>query len=136
MQYTILLNLYYMLEKWKNKLDKGKHIGAVFMDPSKTIDPRNHDLLIAKLEAYRFLNNALLFMLSYLKSRSQNINNSFSTWWILAGVSQGSILGPLLFNLFLNGIFFFENRSFLSNYADDNFLYAFSSNLEEVSQDF
>ena len=63
-----------MLEKWKNTLDKGKHVGAVFMDLSKTFDTKNHDLLIAKLEAYRFSNSALLFMLSYLKNRSQRIN--------------------------------------------------------------
>ena len=76
-------------------------------------------------------------MLSYLKNRSQrvSINNSFSTWEeIIAGVPQGSILGPLLFNIFLSDIFYFENRSFLSNYADYNVLYAFGSNLDEVKQ--
>ena len=125
-----------MLEKWKNTLDKGKHVGAVFMDLSKAFDTINHDLLIAKLEAYGFSTNALLFMLSYPKSRSQrvSINSSFSTWEeIIAGVPQGSILGPLL-NIFLNDIFYFENRAFISNYADDNVLYAFGSNLEEVKQ--
>ena len=76
-------------------------------------------------------------MLNYLKNRSQrvSINSSFSTWKeIIAGVPQGSILGPLFFNIFQNDIFFFKNRAFLSNYADDNVLYAFDSNLEEVKQ--
>ena len=94
-------------------------------------------MLIAKLEAYGFSNNALLFMLSYLKNTSQkvSINSSFSTWEkIIAGVPQGSIVGPLLFNIFLNDIFYFENRSFLSIYADDNVLYVFGSNLDEVKQ--
>ena len=126
-----------MLEKWKNTLDKSKHVGAVFMDLSKAFDTINHDLLIAKSETYGFSINALLFMLSYLKKRSQRvrINSSFSTWEeVIAGVPQGSILGPLLFSNFLNDIFYFENRAFVSNYSDDNVLYAFGSNLEEVKQ--
>ena len=108
--------LTYMLEKWKNTLDKGKHVGAVSMDLSKAFDTINHGLLIAKLEVYGFSNNALLFMLNYLKNRSQrvSINSSFSTWEeIIAGLPQGSILEPLLFNIFLNDIFYFQNRSFL-----------------------
>ena len=63
--------LTYMLEKWKNTLNKGKHVGTVFMDLSKAFDTINHDLLIVKLEAYWFSTNALLFMHSYLKNRSQ-----------------------------------------------------------------
>ena len=117
-----MLNLY--------ALEKGKHVVKAF-------DTINHDLLIAKLEAYGFSNNALSFMLSYLKNRSQrvSIKSSFSNWEeIIAGVPQGSILGPLLFSIFLNDIFYFDNRSFLSNYADDNVLYAFGSNLDEVKQ--
>ena len=74
-------------------------------------------------------------MLSYLKNRSHrvNINNNFSTWEeIIAGAPQGSILGLLLFNIFINHIFYFEDKSYLSNYADDNVLYAFGSNMTEV----
>ena len=76
-------------------------------------------------------------MLTYLKKRSQRvrINSSFSTWEeIIAGVPQGSILRRLLFNIFLNEFFYFENRAFISNYADCNVLYAFGFNLEEVKQ--
>ena len=74
-------------------------------------------------------------MLSYLKNRSHrvNINNNFSTWEeIIAGVPQGSILGPLLFNIIINDIFYFEDKSSLSNYPDGNVLYAFESNMTEV----
>ena len=55
-----------MLENWKTQ-----HDGTVFMDLSKAFETINHDLLIAKLEAFRLSNIALLFMLSYLKNRSQ-----------------------------------------------------------------
>ena len=71
-----------MLEKRKNTLDKGNHVGAVFMDLSKVFDTINHDFLMTKLEAYRFSNKVLLFMLSYIKNRSQrvSVNSTFSTW--------------------------------------------------------
>ena len=54
--------LTYMLEKWKNTFVKEKAVGAIFMDLSKAFDTINHDLLITKLKAYGFSNNALLFM--------------------------------------------------------------------------
>ena len=69
-------------------------------------------------------------MFTYLKNRSQNvsINSTFSTLEeIIASVPQGSIVGPLLFNTFLKDIFYFEKRSFWSNYTDENVFYAFGS---------
>ena len=111
-----------MLENWKNILNKGKHAGAFFMDLSKGFDTTNHALLITKLDADWFSNNALLFMLRHLKNRSQrvSINSSFSTWEeTIAGVLQGSILGHLLFNIFLKDIFYIENIFFSSNYIDE-----------------
>ena len=71
-----------MLEKWKSTFDKCKHVGAAFMDLSKVFDTLDHDLLIAKLEAYELSSNVIWFILSCLRNRSQrvSINTSFSTW--------------------------------------------------------
>ena len=81
-----------MLEKWKNTLDKGRFVCAMFMDLSKAFDTMNHDLLIAKLGAYGFQKDALSFMKSYLTKRRQRVrvNSNFSVWErISSGVSQG-----------------------------------------------
>ena len=126
-----------MLEMWKNTLDKGGYVSAIFMDLSKAFDTLNHNLLIAKLGAYGFERDSLSFMKSYLKDRQQRVrvNNNFSSWEkIIAGVPQGSILGPLLFNIFINDLFVFVSSSNLSNYADDITLYASGFNLEEVKK--
>ena len=93
------------------------------MDLSKAFDTINHDLLFAKLKAYGFSKEALKLMKSYLKNRKQKvqINNKFSSERdFIARVPQGSIDGPLLFNLFINDVIFFIEQCTLSNYADDN----------------
>ena len=65
-----------------------------------------------------------------------NINSSFSSWKeIIAGVPQGFILEPLVFNIFINDIFLLEKKA-LGNYADDNVLCAFESNVDEIKTHF
>ena len=124
-----------MLEIWKKVLDKGGYICAIFMDLSKAFDTLNHNLLIAKLGANGFETDALRYMKSYLTNRKQRVrvNKMFSEWKrITTGMPQGSILGPLLFNIFLNDLLLFISSSSLSNYADDNTLYTFRDNLKKI----
>ena len=124
-----------MIEILKKVSDKGGYICAVFMDLSKVFDRLSHDLLIAKLEAYGFETDALRYRKSYSTSRKQivRVNKTFSEWErITTGVSQGSILRPLLFNIFLNGLFLFFSKSFLSNYVDDSTVYTFGDNLKKI----
>ena len=93
------------------------------MDLSKAFDCIDHDLLIAKLDSYGFDKSALMYLYSYLKGRRQcvKINNSYSKYLtIIAGVPQGSILGPIIFNIFINDLYYIIKQANLHGYADDH----------------
>ena len=123
-----------MIETWRKCLDENKIVGATLMDLSKAFNCLPHDLLVAKLEAYGLDTKTLKLMLSYLSGRKQCVKiwNSFSLLnSILFDIPHGSILEPIVFNMFMNDIFFLMGSD-LHNFADGNTVTAVAETIEDL----
>ena len=124
-----------LIEECRNALDQNLIAGGILMDLSKAFDSIPHDLIIAKLNAYGFKRDSLKMVYSYLKGRRQcvRVNSSDSKFQtILAGVPRGSILGPIIFNIFINDLNYFLERASLHGFADDHTITSFNKNLERL----
>ena len=119
--------LFKLQQAWQKELDNSGFIGTTLMDLSKAYDCLPHDLSIAKLGAYGLDRSSLRLLMDYHNFFKQRIKvgSSYSKWSeIKHGIQQDSILGPSLFNIFINDLFFVIEKSDICNFADDNVLYS------------
>ena len=118
-------------------LDSGKCVGVIFLDLKKAFDTVCHHILLSKLEQYGISDVSLSWFRSYLSGRTQctqvnGVSSDFKD--ITCGVPQGSILGPLLFIIYINDLSKYVNKCEVTMYADDTALMYSSNDPEDMSQ--
>lgn len=132
------LALIALTDKLKKEIDQGKIVGSVFIDFTKAFDTITHDILFRKLASYGIIGPPLKLIQSYLLNREQTISLSdvlSDTKIINIGVPQGSILGPILFLLYINDLpncLSPEMECLL--YADDTTIFTSHTSIEVVTE--
>ena len=123
------------VDKWLTNINENKFTGVLFIDFAKAFDVLDHDLLFRKLELYNFSKPLLSLLKSFLTNRMHavSVNNTLSGFLKQNfGVPQGSVLGPLLFSLYINDLPLYIKSS-CELFADDTTIYSCNSDLVQLS---
>ena len=133
--HSTTLALIELTDNIRKVLDEGNYAISVYVDLTKTFDTVDHEMLLDKMDRYGIRGHANDFFKSYLKNRKQyTVTNGVESYIddVKCGVPQGSVLGPLLFSLYINDIYRAVGQDYIRLFADDTALFMYNENLNSL----